>query len=176
MATDLRELESSAEIIRQLRSHQKALRESERRWVTTLSSIGDAVIATDTAGLVTFMNPVAQELTGWTLAEAAGRPVREVFRIVNEYTRVEVENPVSRVLESGLIVGLANHTLLVRKDGAEVPIDDSGAPIQTEDGTLLGVVLVFRDIRGKKSPRNCCCRPRRRPRRPAGPRASSWRT
>ena len=150
VATDLSEMESSAEVIRQLHSHQEALRQSEQRWVTTLSSIGDAVIASDTSGRITFMNPVAQELIGWTLAEAAGRPVKEVFRIVNEQTRAEVEDPVCKVLESGRIAGLANHTLLIRKDGAEVAIDDSGAPIQTEDGTLLGVVLVFRDIRGRR--------------------------
>ncbi len=150
VATDLSEMESSAKIIQQLRRQQEALRESEHRWATTLASIGDAVIASDAAGRITFMNAVAQELTGWTLAEAAGKPVRAVFRIINEHTRAEMADPVSRVLETGRIVGLANHTLLIRKDGVELAIDDSGAPIQTEDGIPFGVVLVFRDIRERR--------------------------
>ena len=123
-----------------------ALRESEHRWATTLSSIGDAVIATDIAGKITFMNHIAEGLTGWTLAEASNKPLKEVFCIVNEHSRKEVENPVARVLEKGLIIGLANHTLLIRKDGTEIPIDDSGAPIKDEKGEIVGVVLVFRDI------------------------------
>jgi PAS domain S-box len=129
---------------------EDALRESEQRWSTMLSSIGDAVIATDTEGRVTFLNPVAEHLTGWTLAEAKRKPIKEVFHIVNEYTRAEVESPVAKVLKSGLIVGLANHTVLIRKDGTEVPIDDSGAPIVAEDGSIRGVVLVFRDITERK--------------------------
>ena len=127
-----------------------ALRESEQRWATTLSSIGDAVIATDVAGRITFMNAVAEKLTGWTLTDAATRPVPEVFNIINEQTRREVENPVAKVLREGMIVGLANHTILVRKDGTEVPIDDSGAPIRDADGKTMGVVLVFRDITERK--------------------------
>jgi PAS domain S-box-containing protein len=123
-----------------------ALRKSEQRWSTTLSSIGDAVIATDVSGIITFMNQVAETLTGWALAEAVSKPVSEVFRIVNERTREEVESPVAKVLREGMVVGLANHTILVKKDGTEVPIDDSGAPIRDKDGTTMGVVLVFRDI------------------------------
>ncbi len=112
----------------------------------TLSSIGDAVIITDTKSRITFINPVAEELTGWSSAEAMIASCSEVFRVVNETSRQPVESPVDKVLRSGKIVGLANHTLLIRKDGREVPIDDSGAPIREEDGTIRGVVLVFRDF------------------------------
>jgi PAS domain S-box-containing protein len=129
---------------------EEALRDSEQRWATTLSSIGDAVIATDVAGKVAFMNSVAQEMTGWRFEEALSMPVTEVFRIVNEQTRNEVENPVTKVLREGMVMGLANHTILVRKDGTELPIDDSGAPIKDADGTTRGVVLVFHDITERK--------------------------
>jgi PAS domain S-box-containing protein len=129
---------------------EQALRESEQRWATTLSSIGDAVIATDVEGKITFMNAVSEGLTGWTHQEASMKPVTEVFNIVNEHTRGSVESPVAKVLREGMVVGLANHTILVRKDGTEVPIDDSGAPIRDSDGNSTGVVLVFRDITGRK--------------------------
>lgn len=112
----------------------------------TLSSIGDAVIVCDTTGQITFLNKVAERLTGWSAAESIGQPCASVFRIINESSRAVVESPVDKVLRLGSIVGLANHTLLIRKDGTEVPIDDSGAPIQEPDGTLRGVVLVFRDF------------------------------
>jgi PAS domain S-box-containing protein len=124
----------------------ETLRESEQRWATTLASIGDAVIATCEEGRIRFMNAVAEALTGWTLSEASQKPVKQVFNIINEHTRMEVEDPVGRVIETGVICGLANHTLLIRKDGAEVAIDDSGAPIRDETGKILGVVLIFRDI------------------------------
>ncbi len=127
-----------------------ALRENEKRWAVTLASIGDAVIATDMGGRLTFMNKVAERLTGWSMADAAGKPVQEVFRIVNEYTRATVEDPVSKVIQTGLIVGLANHTVLLRKGGGEIPIDDSGAPIRDEEGRIFGVVLTFRDIIERK--------------------------
>jgi PAS domain S-box-containing protein len=116
-----------------------------------LSSIGDAVIATDLTGKITFMNKVAEDLTGWTLAEAHQLPLKKVFRIINEHTRKEVESPVTHVLKEGLIVGLANHTILLQKKGAEVPIDDSGAPIKDKDGKVIGVVLVFREISERKN-------------------------
>ncbi|WP_422923883.1 PAS domain S-box protein [Singulisphaera sp. PoT] len=119
-------------------------------WRTTLASIGDAVIATDTDGLVTFLNPVAEKLTGWPLEDARGTPLTEVFRIVNETTREAVENPALRALETGVIVGLANHTILISRDGSERPIDDSAAPIRDEAGTVSGAVLVFRDITERK--------------------------
>ncbi len=123
----------------------------QREWLrVTLGSIGDAIIATDTEGKVTFLNTVAEALTGWPLPEAKARPVTEVFNIVNEHTRQTVESPVARVLKEGMIVGLANHTILIRRDGTEVPIDDSGAPIRDAGGNTLGVVLVFRDITERK--------------------------
>jgi PAS domain S-box-containing protein len=123
--------------------HQEQLR-------VTLASIGDAVIATDAAGGVTFLNPIAEALTGWTMAEAQGRKLQEVFHIVHEHTRQAVENPVHRVLREGAVVGLANHTVLIAKDGREIPIDDSGAPIHTHDGRAAGVVLIFRDVTERK--------------------------
>ena len=130
--------ELKAEMIERERA-EEALRESEQLWATTLASIGDAVISTDVEGRITFMNAVAEALTGWTLAEALTKPVTEVFKIINEYTRAEVEDPVTRVLLEGNIIGLANHTILVRKDAKEVPIDDSGAPIRDGGGKIMGV-------------------------------------
>jgi PAS domain S-box-containing protein len=119
----------------------------QREWLeTTLHSIGDAVIATDSRGRIVFMNPIAEQLTGWRSAEAQGRDCSEVFTIVNEDTRVTVVSPVTRVLAEGTIVGLANHTLLISADGTERPIEDSGAPIRRRDGSIGGVVLVFRDV------------------------------
>ncbi len=129
---------------------QTSLRESEQRWATTLASIGDAVIATDTLGKVVFMNGVAEGLTGWMLSEVSQKSIETVFNIVNEQTRMEAENPVARVLKEGVVVGLANHTVLIRKDGSELPIDDSGAPIKNKDGKTTGVVLIFRDITERK--------------------------
>ncbi len=121
-------------------------RESEERLRTTLRSIGDGVLASDREGRITFLNPVAERLTAWTLAEAAGRPVEEIFRIVHEETRKTVESPVRRVIREGVVVGLANHTTLLARDGTEVPIADSGAPIFDARQRVAGVVLVFRDI------------------------------
>ena len=132
--------------ITERRQTERSLRESEQRWAATLASIGDAVISTDTSGNIAFMNGVAEELTGWKLDDAAGKPVTEVFRIINEETRETVDSPVAKVLREGMIIGLANHTILLRKDGTEVPIDDSGAPIKDSEGRTTGVVLVFRDI------------------------------
>ncbi len=133
-----------------LEQAQVSLRESEQRWATTLASIGDAVIATDTSGKIAFMNDKAEELTGWNLSEASQKPVKEVFIIVNEQTRLEAENPIDRVLSEGMVVGLANHTVLIQKNGDVVPIDDSGAPIRDKDGKTTGVVLIFRDITERK--------------------------
>ncbi|HTB16746.1 MAG TPA: CHASE3 domain-containing protein [Bryobacteraceae bacterium] len=113
---------------------------------TTLTSIGDAVIATDEAGRVTFMNGVAEQLTGWTQAQAQGMPLQNVLAIVNEETRRPVESPVDKALREGVIVGLANHTVLISRDGGELPIDDSAAPIRNAQGKVIGVVLVFRDV------------------------------
>lgn len=135
--------ETSAREAEQAREEERRQREQLH---VTLSSIGDAVIVTDRNGLVTFMNPVAVALTGWEPHEAAGQPLERVFRIVNEETRQPVENPASKVLREGVVVGLANHTVLIARDGREIPIDDSGAPIQGQGEEIAGVVLVFRDV------------------------------
>ncbi|MGC2467809.1 MAG: CHASE3 domain-containing protein [Candidatus Acidiferrum sp.] len=129
---------------------QEALGKSEKWLSTTLSSIGDAVIATDMNGGVTFLNAVAQSLTGWSLEEARGKSMDLVFDIVNKETRRPVENPVKKVFREGKAVGLADHTLLLSKDGKEFDIEDSAAPILTDTGEGFGVVLVFRDITEKK--------------------------
>jgi PAS domain S-box-containing protein len=122
------------------------LQEQKDWFQTTLTSIGDAVIATDADGQITLMNRVAENLTGWTLQEARGKPLADVFRIVNQDTRQTVENPVDKVRRLNGVVGLANHTVLISKNGRELAIDDSGAPIFGADGMLAGVVLVFRDV------------------------------
>src|SRR4028119_673637 len=109
----------------------------------TLASIGDAVISTDAEGRVVFLNSVAETLTGWTQAVAEGQPLTEVFQIVNEYTREPAENPAFQALREGVIVGLANHTVLIARDGTERPIDDSAAPIRDEAGRVAGVGLVL---------------------------------
>ncbi len=129
------------------RQRSAALIHEQRQLLhASLVSIGDAVIATDSAGRVTFMNRVAQDLTGWADADAKGVSLEEVFRIVNEDTHQPVENPALRVSKEGHVVGLANHTVLIAKDGTERPIDDSAAPIRDERGRVIGCVLIFRDI------------------------------
>jgi PAS domain S-box-containing protein len=117
---------------------------------TTLASLGDAVVTTDPAGRVTGLNRVAETLTGWTAAEAVGRPLGEVFRAVDETTRRPVESPVAEALRHGVVVGLANHTVLITKDGGERPIDHSAAPIRCTLGEVVGCVLVFRDITARR--------------------------
>jgi PAS domain S-box-containing protein len=134
----------AAELASRRAAEQKAWGERER-FLTTLTSIGDAVIVTDAQGRVTIMNRIAQAMTGWG-DEAIGKRLVEVFKIVNESTRAVVESPVDKVLREGTIVGLANHTVLIAKDGRELAIDDSGAPIRDRSGAIAGVVLVFRDI------------------------------
>jgi PAS domain S-box-containing protein len=126
------------------------LAEEKERLLVTLRSIGDAVIATDTDGKILLLNKVAEELTGWDNEHAVGRPLPEVFNIINENTREQCLNPVEKVLETGIVVGLANHTALVARDGSEKSIADSGAPIRDKDGNIVGVVLVFRDITEKR--------------------------
>lgn len=119
----------------------------QAQWLrVTLASIGDGVISTDAQGRVTFMNPVAEQLTGWTQADALGLPLTEVFRIVNERTRQTVENPALRALREGEIVGLANHTILIARDGSELPIGDRASPMVDDAGEVVGAVLVFRDV------------------------------
>ncbi len=131
------------------RSREWADRQRESLRIT-LDSIGDAVIATDAEGRITSLNPVAETLTGWTRAEALGLPLQEVFHIVSEWTLERLEDPVKHVLAEGRIIGLANHTLLIARDGTERPIDDSASPIKDAEGTILGVVLIFRDMSERK--------------------------
>jgi two-component system cell cycle sensor histidine kinase/response regulator CckA len=134
-----------ARLWKKLYSSERELRVARESFRAVLYSIGDAVIVTSKQGNVEMMNPVAEALTGWREDEAKGRPLEEVFRILNEQNREPMESPVERVLREGLVVGLANHTLLLSKDGTERPIADSAAPIRDENGELTGVVLVFRD-------------------------------
>jgi len=124
----------------------EALQKSEQWFSTTLKSIGDAVIATDTKGNVIFLNSIAEFLTGWKQEEAAGKPLNKILNIINEKTGKPVENPIKRVLREGVIVGLANHTVLIAKDGKRYPIADSGAPIKDNKGKIIGAVMVLRDI------------------------------
>ena len=138
-----------AQVIQRKRAEQ-ALRASEEMNRTMLQSIGDAVIATDTEGRIRFINPVAEELTGWKQSEAISRASKEVFHIVNETTRQAVESPLIRAIEAGAIVGLANHTILIAKDGTERAIEDSGAPIRDDSGRITGAVLVFRDVSARR--------------------------
>jgi PAS domain S-box-containing protein len=147
-----RERELHITIDMALYKHQieKKLKESEKWLATTLRSIGDAVITTDQNGLVTFMNPVAEVLTGWQLEEGRYKKLTEVFNIINMYTRKPAENPVKKVLQEGFTVGLANHTILINRNGAEIPIDDSAAPIKDSRENIIGVVLVFRDVTERK--------------------------
>ena len=123
-----------------------AIHEQREMFRTTIASIGDAVMTTDTQGRITYLNSVAHCLTGWTQEAAVGQSLETVFRIVNEETRASVENPVAKVLREGIVVGLANHTVLIAKDGTERPVDDSAAPIRDPKGKVAGVVMVFRDV------------------------------
>jgi len=139
------------EMLERVQSRDIEVKNARNSLHTTLSSIGDAVISTDTEGHIVFVNPVARSLLRWPEQDLAGKPVDEVFRIVNEFTRQSVEVPIHTVLREGNIVGLANHTVLIAGDGTEIPIDDSAAPIRDARGEMLGVVLVFRDISGRRA-------------------------
>lgn len=132
-------------LLQKLYETERQRREIKEELRTAFYCIGDAVMTTDNQGRVRHLNPVAERLTGWTEAQARGQPLNEVFHIVSEETRANVESPVERVLREGTIVGLANHTLLLARDGRELPIADSGSPIRTGTGEIKGVVLVFRD-------------------------------
>ena len=135
-----------------LDSHANARLRSSEQWLATLlGSIGDAVIATDERGYVKYLNHVAEELTGWSSEDARTRRLDEVFRIIAEDTGATVESPVTRVLREGVVVGLANHTLLIRRDGTRFPIEDSGAPIKDPRGKIHGVVLVFKDASAQRA-------------------------
>jgi PAS domain S-box-containing protein len=135
-----------SEMLHRLRRHSEA---SLQLQAVTLASIGEGVMTTDTLGQVTFLNPEAEQLTGWTNDEALGLPMTSVFRMVDERSRQPVEDPVHTVLAGGEAVDSANHALLLTRDGRELPVQNSGAPIRLADGTMLGVVLVFRDVGGR---------------------------
>jgi len=145
-----KELYTTIEMALYKHTMQRKLKESEQWLATTLKSIGDAVIATDTGKLITFMNPVAEALTGWKQEEAIGKPLKNVFKVINGKTGKQADDPVAKVLREGVIVGLANHTVLIAKDGTKRSVDDSGAPIIDDKGKIIGVVLVFRDITERK--------------------------
>jgi PAS domain S-box-containing protein len=130
-------------------AHSRAYQRQEVFRVT-LRSIGDAVITTNNEARITYINGIAESLTGWSHEDALGQPLDRVFRIVNEATRQPVENPALRALREGVVVGLANHTILIKKDGSECPIDDSAAPIRNEQGHVSGCVLIFRDVTAQR--------------------------
>jgi two-component system, cell cycle sensor histidine kinase and response regulator CckA len=132
----------------------RALDQFQKEYRTTLYSIGDAVITTDPNGLVKIMNSEAEKLTGWKESESTDKPIEEIFNIINEYSRERIETPIKKILKDGIVIGLANHTLLLSKDGSEIPIADSGAPVKDENGETTGVVLVFRDQTEERNRQN----------------------
>jgi PAS domain S-box-containing protein len=154
MTANLKDVTASkSELEREIAERKKAEEElrQQREWLrVTLGSIGDAVMATDTEGRITFLNPVAITLTGWQLEETLGQQIRDVFRIINEKTHRPAEDLVARVLSEKRVIELANDTALVTKDGREVPIEDSAAPIKDATGNVTGAVLVFHDVTEKR--------------------------
>ncbi|OQX16721.1 MAG: hypothetical protein BWK76_11135 [Desulfobulbaceae bacterium A2] len=130
---------------------ETALFAEKERALVTLHSIGDGVITTDTRGVVEYLNPVAEALSGWTNVDASGRPLKIVFDIINEHSRLPVENPVEKAIANNRVVGLANHTTLRARDGRELCIEDSAAPIRDRQGAIIGAVLVFHDVSGRRS-------------------------
>ncbi len=141
-----RELHISIDMALYKHAMEKSTREREKWFSTTLRSIGDAVIATDKDGLITFMNATAERLTGWTQEELLSAKLTDVFRIVNSKTRQPMENPATKALTQGMVIDLANHTVLTAKDGREIPIDSSAAPIKDDKGDVMGVILIFHDV------------------------------
>jgi PAS domain S-box-containing protein len=136
--------------IRRRKQMEEELRQQRAWFQVTLESIGDGVIATDETGAVVFMNRLAETMTGWPFAEVRNRPLREIFRIVNEDTKCPVEDPVSKVTARGSIIGLTNHTVLLTRGGGELAIEDSAAPIRDGQGRVIGVVLVFHDVTSRR--------------------------
>ena len=141
-----RELQINIEIALYKHEMEKKLKESKQWLSAIINGIGDAVIATDTGGLVNVMNPIAEVLTGWKLGEASGKPIAEVFNIISEEKGREVENPVSKVMREGSFYGLIEHTVLVSRGGAKIPVDIIGSPIKDENENVIGVVVIFYDI------------------------------
>ena len=148
-----KEMKVAVEIALYKHRMDRKLKESQEWFASTLKSVGDGVIATDAKGIVVFLNPTAERLTGWQQDEAVGKPLAEIFQIVNEYTREPCDNPVQRILKEGSVVGLANHTILISRTGKQIPIADSGAPIREEGQEISGVVLVFRDQTSERTAR-----------------------
>jgi two-component system cell cycle sensor histidine kinase/response regulator CckA len=147
---DERELHTAIEIALYRHKMERRIKESEHWFSATLKSIGDAVITTDTKRNVTFMNPMAEKLTGWSLQEVIGKPLEAVFCIINEKSRTPVESPADKALIEQVVAGIDSHSILISKNGKEIPIDDSAAPIKDEKGEVTGMVLVFRDITERK--------------------------
>ena len=141
-----RELYINIEVALYKHKMEKKLRESKEWFSTALKSIGDAVIATDSKGAVIFMNPIAQFMTGWNLEDVLGKTLNDVYNITNEKTSEPVENPVTQANREGVVIGQANQTMLIARDGTKIPIEDSGDPIRDDKGNIIGSVLVFRDI------------------------------
>lgn len=144
----------ASKIVRDITEQNRSLRQTRlerQRLQVTLASIGEGVIVTDMAGSVEYLNPVAEDLTGWRKEEAAGQPLEAVFSIINEKTRQRAENPVALALRQGVTVGLANHTLLLSRNGTEHAIDDSAAPIRDPSGAVSGVIMIFRDVTGARA-------------------------
>ena len=150
--------------LHEARARSLELQRQKELLSVTLSSIGDCVLVTDNEGRITFMNPVAEEVTGWKLEGGDRAPDDGSFSDPNEHTRAPVESPVDKVIREGVIVGLANHTLLIRKDGSEIPIDDSGAPIRDGQGGIRGSCSSFAISPSKSGPSRNCSRPKTRPR------------
>ena len=142
-----RELLAAKEALEQ----KNAELQQQRQWFeVTLASIGDAVITTDVDARITYLNPIAESMTGWSTADARGEPLERIFRIVNEFTRQTVDNPIGKVLQTGRIVGLANHTALIDRNGRVIPIEDSAAPIRDTQGKIVGAVMVFHDVSARR--------------------------
>lgn len=148
--TGQKQVEAIVKDITSSKKAEMALAAEKERLAVTLRSIGDGVIATDLDGRVVILNRVAEQLTGFMQAEAVGRPLAEVFHIISEITREPCEDPVAKVLQTGLVIGLANHTVLIARDGTERAIEDSGAPIRDPESRIVGTVLVFRDVTDKR--------------------------
>jgi two-component system cell cycle sensor histidine kinase/response regulator CckA len=148
--TGQNQVEAIVKDITRSKKSEAALAAEKERLAVTLRSIGDGVIATNLEGQVVILNRVAEQLTGWTQAEAQGHSVRDIFNLISEITREPCEDPVAKVLQTGLVIGLANHTVLIARDGTERAIEDSGAPIRDPESRIIGTVLVFRDVTDKR--------------------------
>nr|WP_059419982.1 EAL domain-containing protein [Sulfuricella sp. T08] len=144
---------SVQEPYKRLRQSERHVWQEKERAQVTLISIGDGVITTDEKGLIEYLNPVAEQLSGWSCVEAQGLPLSRIFNVINEYTRTVVENPVEECLRGGEVVALANHTILIRQDGSEISIEDSAAPIRSRSGSIIGAVLVFHDVTERQEAR-----------------------